>query len=882
MLKIIRFSLFILIFVWCAENSSAQDISMSVDSAFQTFSKRPPAEKLYLHLDRNTYSTGGTIWFRAYLVTATGHLPATLSNFIYVELFDQADSLVYRKKIKRTDNVFSGNIKLDQSLPDGSYFIRAYTSWMLNTGLDFAFYKSIHIGNLQPFRVSSKIEITEDETGKKTASIYFADKKGKPVSNTRIRCTLHLESSKAEVLKRKTGEDGKISFDFDGGNTASANQFIEVAFEDSDEEYSTKFFLDKADENEFDVQFFPEGGDLIEGVGNRVTFKAIGRDGYSRKIWGLVLNSKNDTVATLSSLHLGMGTFYMIPEEGEEYHALIKDADNHTITVPLPEHLSVGAALAVSEKGGSLLVNVRQQNMEAVGSYYLMAHSGELLLFTQLLENTLYRIPKKIFPEGIIDFVLLNDKKQAVSSRMVFVKSDSTARFSVQPDKSNYGKRELISLKLALPAEDSIGHSGSFSMAVTDDLVVDTDSLSDNIYSTLLLSSDLKGYIENPGFYFLNNADSTNFYLDLLMMTQGWKRFDVNELLQRGIPPAQHYLELGQTLSGKYDKMLLQRKKTTEITALSVDPFISASTFTDEDNHFIFNELDFPDSTVFTVQAQRFTNIKQEPAGIIEFDKDTFPSFSHLGVIPEEKTGFTGETLKNATERVYYEDGGKMIVLDEIRVDAADKTKHELETKYGLSGSVYDEERMAAMFPTSLSMELVIRSLPGVARIENSNVYLARGTGPAEIFVDGMDQTLDDMRDLYSDNIDHIAVVVGPGAAVYSRRGGGGGVIMIELKEGGQFEYELKGVKKIMPLGYQKPVEFYVPKYEIDSIRINKQPDMRSTVYWNPQISVGAGDQTTVSFYAADPVTTYTYIVEGIGNDGTIYRVVGKLRREED
>ncbi|MCK3684147.1 TonB-dependent receptor plug domain-containing protein [Maribellus sp. YY47] len=879
MTKMMKFSFLLLVFALFAVNSFAQDVSTSVDSAFISFTERPPMEKLYLHTDRNTYSSGGTIWFRGYLVTATGNRPAAMSNFIYVELYDRADSLVCRKKIKKTDGIFSGNIKLDTHLSEGSYFMQAYSMWMLNEGLDYVFYKAIHIDNLQTQRVSSTIEISGNET---TANIYFADKEGAPVIDTPVKCTLHLGNSEAQVLKRKTGADGKISFDFIPEKNALANPFVEVEFEDSPMEYRTKFFLKKENEKQFDVQFFPEGGDLIAGVENRVAFKAIGSDGYSREIKGIVINSRNDTITTISSQHTGMGYIRMIPQVGEQYFAEIKDAGNNVLNVPLPRALEKGAALSLMSRGGVIHLNIRQQNYNVLDSCYLLIHAGERKVLTKKLEATYYKIPEEILPEGIVNFVLLNGKKEALSSRMIFIRKDTKPELLIEPNQENYRRREKVDLKLSIPREDTSAYNASFSLAVTDDLVVEHDSLSDNIYSNLLLTSELRGYIENPGFYFQNNADSTNFYLDLLMLTQGWKRFDINELLANKSLSAKYYLEYGQTLSGKYQKMILQRKKPTEITALAVDPVIMASAFTDDDNNFVFNQLDFPDSTKIIIQAQRLTNVKQEPAGLIVLDKDTFPSFQHIGRMPVLTEGFTGKARENAVERIYYEDGGKMIVLDEIEVKGNDKTRQLLEMKYGSSSYIYDAERIAKTFPVSQSIDLVVRRLPGIARVEDGSVYLTRGTGAAEMLMDGIDLSINDLSDLYSDDIDHIAVITGPSAAVYSRKGGAGGVILISMKEGWKFNYELKGVKKVMPLGYQKPVEFYVPKYEVDSIRMLRQPDMRTTVYWNPKINVQTGEGTTVSFYTADPATTYTYIIEGVGEDGQLYRSVGKLRREDE
>ena len=878
--KNLKILLLIVSFVWLSAKGFTQNFASSVDTAFQIFSQRPPAEKLYLQTDRNTYSTGGTIWFKAYLVNASGNLPTALSRFIYVELYDLSGKLVCRKKIKKIEGIFSGNIKLDKELPEGTYFIRAYTTWMLNSGLDFVFHKSIYVGDLMAQQINAQIKVVRNESGKKTVILSFRDKNGEPVESTKIKCEVFSANAKILELKRQTDGNGQISFDIAEKSDSSAGRFVEVTFQNSPIEYNTKFEID-SDSDDVDIQFFPEGGELLQGIGNRIAFKAIGNDGYSKEIWGTVLNSTNDTLATFKSQHLGMGSFYLIPREGEKYHAVINDEYDKTLRVDLPEPISGGAALTIVQNRYSVLLNIRKQHVNAVGSYYLLAHAGEKLLLAEKLTKTFYKIPKQNLPEGIVHFVLLNEQMEAISGRLVFIKKETKPNLLVQPDKENYKRREKISLDVSFEQYDELPRKGDFSIAVTDDLVVDIDSLSDNICSSLLVCSDLKGYIEKPGFYFLNDADSTNFYLDLVMLTHGWERFKIDEVLNENLPKPEHYLELGQTISGKYEKRLLQRNKTTEITALSFDPVISASATAEENGNFLFNELDFPDSTTFTVHAQRYTNVKQEPAGIITFDKDTFPPFVHVGLRPEKQNRFDEETLKNATERMYYEDGGEMIFLDEIKVKAADKTNRELEIEYGISGDIFDAENIARKFPVAQSMDIVIRTLPGVANIDNGTIYLSRGKGPAELYVDGMELSFDDLRGLYSEDIGHIAVIVGPGAAVYSRRSGGdGGVIIINLKEGAQFEYNLKGIGKITPLGYQKPVAFYVPKYEVDSVRMSNQPDMRSTLYWDPKIKLGTEEATTVSFYAADPETTYTYIIEGTTNLGEVCRFVGRITRK--
>jgi len=863
------------------ESSFTQDLAGTIDTAFMKLQARPPIEKLYLQLDKPRYHSGGTIWFNGYLVTATGHTPFAWSKFIYVELFDKSDSLICRKKIKEQDGVFSGNIKLDTELPDGDYFIRAYSLWMLNSGMDFLFRKTIHIDNLQPSPIHSHIEYQNGEDGSTNAAISFFNSEGEPVDKTRVKCSLSLKGEKQKVFYRNTGLDGKIEFDYRNGDEAIENQSIEVTFEGSAKSYTHQFFIPAADKKDFDVQFFPEGGELIVGSLNKVAFKAIAQDGYSTTVSGFVVCNETDTVAAIKSRHLGFGSFNLVPEKGKKYNAIVTDSEGVTKRFSLPQGVLEGAALAISHHDGSLRLSVRANGNSLPKPYYILAHSCENILFTQLVDRLRYSIPTEALPDGLIHFVLVDGKKRPVSSRMVFIKKENPVSVFVQPNKENYGKREAVSLSVSLQQKDTLLRSGNFSLSVTDDQVVRIDSLADNICSNLLLTSDLKGHIEDPAFYFLNNADTTNRYLDLLMLTQGWQRFKIENVLENKFPKPNYLLEMGQTISGKYKKDLLNKKRETEITALSTNPLISVSTKADKDGYFIFDDLDFTDSTTFTIQAQRYTKIREEPAGRFILEKDTFPSFAHTRFIQEKLNPMYGAYLNRAKERMYYEGSGRVILLEEFMVKGVDKRKN-YAVKYGMSSTVMDEDAIAKKFPTTRTLDFVVKTLPGV-RVSGEQIYFSGKTAPVEILLDDMPVQPYELSIINSNDIATIVTINGAGAALYSRGGGGiGGVILIKHKEGGSFIRELKGIEQYMPLGYQKPVEFYVPKYEIDSVHHSKDRDMRTTIYWNPKIKLDAAGKATVNFYTADPYTTYSYILEGVTSFGEVCRFSGKLRREEE
>nr|MBD3621388.1 Plug domain-containing protein [Sunxiuqinia sp.] len=342
-----------------------------------------------------------------------------------------------------------------------------------------------------------------------------------------------------------------------------------------------------------------------------------------------------------------------------------------------------------------------------------------------------------------------------------------------------------------------------------------------------------------------------------------------------------HFLEVGQTLSGTYEATLLGKREGVPITALAVKPLISVSTEADEKGNFLFNELDFPDSTVFTLQSQKYTKIRQEPAGFIQVDKDSFPEFSNRNRLSTRVRPTSERLLQNAQQRMYYEVDGRTILLDEFVVKGADKRTQDM-IEYGLSSTVMDEEVLAERFPVEKMADFIVKTLPGVF-YSSDQIFMRGGSTPAEIYVDGMNADMSLLSSISSTEIEKIVILNGANAVLYSQGGGGmGGVILIITKTGGSFDRQLAGVVKYMPLGYQKPSEFYVPKYEVDSIRISRDPDVRSTVYWDPTIEIDQSGITTIQFYAADPNTTYFYILEGITNRGEICRYVGQLNRTSE
>jgi hypothetical protein len=840
----------------------------AIDSAFIKLNQLPPMEKIYVHTDKSMYASGSTIWLKPYLVSVTGHLLFEGSQFVYVELFDKSNRLIKRIKIKKNEGVFAGHIKLPQDLQEGEYLLKAYTTWMLNQGDDYLFRKTIKVQNVIRSNYNATIDWERKNDKNAIATVAFTNKDDLPANNEFIECTFLMKNRQTKTFERYTGGNGVIRLSIHP-DTLKNISHIDVQVKKDDKKFRKRFEL-AGNQNEFDLQFFPEGGDLVQGQGTKVAFKAIGSDGLHRDVKGCLLNSENDTIQFFSSAHKGMGLFFIIPDTLSDIKALAWINEDSRKEFDLPKVQKTGAALSIVPRANDFKIAIKLPKNSLIKPSYLIAHSGENLLFKKKLDALVYSIPKNILPEGLINFVLLDDATQALSSRLVFNKVGKRERLQAFLNKEMYTSREAVEMSLML---DSLSEGGNFSIAVTDNSVVRHDSLANTIESCLLLTSDLKGYIEDPNFYFSDQCRS--MHLDLLMLTQGWRRFDIKAIIDENIR-LKHYLEIGQSISGSYTKGILHQPVSTEITALSTHPPIFKTCTSDDKGNFVFNGLDFKDSTSFTIQSQKYTTIRVEPAGTIKIDEDYFPERGEFW--PFKANSIVIGQASEYENRMMYDGGIRHVLMEEFVVKGKNKTVISNEVKYGVYSTVMDANEIEKKFPIPLSLDKLVKRLGGT-RVVDDNVYLSGCTGPAEILLDNMEVDVSVLSSIYSDELESVIKITGAAAAVYSRRGGGGGVLMIKTKIGHQDKREVLGIVTITPLGYQAASEFYVPKYEVDSIKKSHQYDLRSTIYWNPNIQIDSTGRADLKFFTADPEANYTYVIEGITVEGDICRKKGTIYR---
>ncbi|MDH6303758.1 hypothetical protein M2459_000090 [Parabacteroides sp. PF5-5] len=650
--------------------------------------------------------------------------------------------------------------------------------------------------------------------------------------------------------------------------------------------------------DDYDVSFFPEGGNLLAGTLCKVAFKAMNRNGYSEYITGEVVNEAGDMMALIKSHHAGVGVFSFIPASGGKYYLNCVNDKGLSKRIELPEAKSGARSLLTYWRNDRLFIS-KQQSFDMqldLPTYLLVQSRGVVLYFGAWDKHKSYiSFTQEQLPPGVIQAILFDDQMNPLSERLVFSKNVQmeTAKLDIQTDKTSYQTREQITSTIRVSDQDDLSLLGNISVSVTDDKDITIDPY-ESILTSLLLTSELKGYIESPGYYFEEDTDKRNLELDYLMMVHGWKRYNIPEVLKGTINQPEIPFEEGDILSGSVKSLF--RAKPVPNSEVSV--ITSSGEFglaqTDENGLFSFASMEIPDSTTYFVQS---LGKKGSPRVELVLNEHIFPALSNLLVKPlpvlteQLKADSTSNPfLEKAEQRAKYDEDMRVVHLANVEVVARKIEKQKVQLPWYSQGSDISidletiEKRHA-----SLVMHLV-QNIPGVRVSGNGYIHIRGSKDNPLVLIDGIPMEWPDvlyspydspLEAVNSSDIERIDVYKGPSASIFGVRGAHG-AIAITTRRGGSGILDSQELNKLVlsPLGYQQPAEFYSPKYDTPKLRYTSGPDYRTTIFWKPDIVTDEDGKASFDFYSSDFSTTYSMILEGITADGKIVHAVKKIQVE--
>ncbi len=884
----------------------AEDPILELIKKLEEFTKKYPQEKVYLHLDKPYYAIGDDIWFKAYVIDAKTAAPTDISNILYVELINEKGILTKQLKLPMTSGIVWGDFSLPDSLVEGNYRIRAYSQWMRNADPAYFYDKTIKIGNYWANKIFTKtnnIYSLENEVEKVKSTIQFNNKDGKPISGTAIVFETQLNgktNAKGSMITNTNGEivveivnkepliekTGNINLSMLMPDGSKVNKIIPITA------FSTKV----------DIQFLPEGGRLIENLPCKVAFKSTNNTGLGESINGIVIDEQGAEVLSFESTYLGMGSFSLTPMPKKTYTAKIKFANGIQKTIKLPTVENSGYLISVNNIDSTkMIVKVMlTEDLLNKGELSLIAQQNGRLLASIKVPTTKQIssiiLPKLQFPSGIIQLTLFSPENLPISERMVFVKNISNQiEVNFNNLKNSYKKKENVSINLNAN-NGNVHTQGSFSIAITNTNIIapDLDNES-NILTGLLINPEINGFIEKPNHYFLKNDIQTNIELDQLMMTQAWRKINWKEVNNSKLVESSFQAEKSLRISGTVTKA----KKPVEngkITLLSSSKgMFVTSTTTDENGHFSFNEMSFGDSIRFVIQASTKDDKKDVSVKLDNFpdqaisqnknngDIEVNVNTSMLNYLKESndyfdeqyKKGFLNRTnlLKtvNIFQKVNRNDSASVNSSNLNGRGNADKifTAKDLENAYSLSQFI-SQGRIMGIADSSghpYSTRLPI----GASRPD--------GTPPEvkllAISVDGMILENFSLDDLQISEIESVEVLQSVGYLAIYGSAGVNGVLVITTKRGkGRTAAEINapGIVIFSPKGYDVARQFYSPKYEVTNL--DKTPDLRSTVYWNPNLITDVNGKANINYYNTDQTGNYRIVIEGIDSEGNLARKV--------
>ncbi|MES2651563.1 MAG: TonB-dependent receptor plug domain-containing protein [Bacteroidota bacterium] len=866
----------------------ADDPFAALLKKLEEFTKKYPQEKIHIHLDKPYYAIGDNIWFKVYTTDSRTSTPSTISKMIYVELIDEKDSLKRQLKLPMQSGLTWGDMKLPDTLNEGNYRIRAYTQLMRNAGPDFFFDKTIKIGNSWANKVFVKANYlftAEGNTEKVNSTIRFTDKTGQPYVNTEVNYVAELSARTIAKGKAVTNANGEISIPI--VNTQPSiykSGKITATLTLVDKQKITKTIPLKTTSTAVDIQFFPESGNLVQGLPSKVAFKTINAEGKGEESEGIIIDNEGAEITNFKSAYLGMGSFYLSPSTNKTYRAKVKFKNGSEKLFDLPKIESSGYVLSANnidttKIGIKVLIT---DDLVGKGDLNLLAQQNGNVYFSVKIPAAknlaMASLPKSELPSGIITLTLFNTENIPVSERLIFVDNKlDKIKVSVNKLEETYAKRGLMNLDFLGTNEDKPTRA-SFSISVTNATAVEPDLENEtNIFTSLLLKSDLKGYIEKPNHYFMGNDVKTRTDLDHLLLTQGWRKIDWKAINNSQLPAASFLPETELKISGTITTNSGKPVPNGKVSLFSSSGGLFAiDTLSDANGRFNFNKLEFTDSARFVIQARnekgkREVQIKLDitPGQLITSNKNT-------GDIEVNVNEQLKNYLQNSDD--YFNELTKQGMLNrtiQLKKVEIIGEKKKAENSANLNGAGRADLVISAKElenTTLLSMYLSGR-IAGVT-VRNGNAYLRQSASPMAIVLDGMnmqDMMLDEINVF---DIETIEVLKNIGnTAIYGSRGGNG-VLVITTKRGGgssSVNAYAPGIITYIPKGYSISRQFYSPRYDATP---DTKPDLRTTVYWNPSIVSDEKGNFKLNYFNTDESGLYRVVIEGIDLMGNLARKV--------
>lgn len=637
------------------------------------------------------------------------------------------------------------------------------------------------------------------------------------------------------------------------------------------------------------LNFYPEGGYLIENIRSKIAIKIKNEIYANAKLSGVIVDEQDNVISEFETLEFGLGAISLSPEPNKSYFAKL-DVNGAEYSYKLPKALPTGYALNVITRGNYLMINAKSTTTNGLSNSYLVAHQRGQLIYSKFeTENkAAYSIkcPIDQLKDGVVHITLFDGVGNPVSERLVFI-SNPQNKINVEITKSKDVLEKRKQIKINLNVKDSNGQNiaSHLSMSVRDLSAFPHNTQSENIKTWLLLNSDLRGEIKNPGYFFDRENDYKRSYLlDLVMLSHGWRRFTWNELLFKAKKPDAFPVEKGIVFSGTtknlnkpYTAIQTETRLSFFGSTISQEPIQK----TDHLGRFSYGPFIFPDS-IQTLIESRLTNfnsknIKDRNVLIFLNQENKSPEIKRNNIlknkIDSEKQLTNFLKMTEYINQINAEFNEKTQHLKEIVIlakkeDEISERNKEMNARanHGSANNRIDLENQD-VFGNETIFDFLY-SIPGV-RVVNNDISIRGSNGSPTVLLDNLIIDMEFLTTIDISTISFIDVLTAAEAGRYANSGNG--VLAVYTKTGSLGKSSnvkrKPGIIDFTAQGFYTAREFYAPDH-INGIEELSKADVRTTLHWEPQIMITKNIGKEISFFSSDTKGDYLIEVEGISESG--------------
>lgn len=636
-----------------------------------------------------------------------------------------------------------------------------------------------------------------------------------------------------------------------------------------------------------DVKLLPEGGHLIAGLKSKIGVKVVGSDGLGRSATGDILDEAGKVLTSFTTEYKGMGSFAFTPLPNASYRARVKVADGEEeIMVEIPAAEIKGFVMEANANSMFNEINVQASQSLANSEFILLAQvRGQIVsLVRAKLKGQDYQvsIPNYKIPEGVMTLSLFDSEGKLRCERLIYVRGKDFLKLDLQTNKTRYKNREAVEIQLS--AKDPKGNpvAGWFSLSVADIAAYWESPDRSNILSHNLLASELQGFVEEPNYYFSGSSETIDKHLDLLLLTQGWRKIDWETIIAGEYDNPEYLIEQGLVITGSAITATNKSAPEGTIINLTIDNiFNTYTTGVDVEGKFAFAGLVFADTSKLILQGRNKRN-KAKYFGltldtIAPRKLDRYPYFEMKVVDPTKSDEYVAQ-MERQIEANAIREGEYVISIDEVEITGKREENHQQDLT---EGGLYREPSFRLLGedapPTYNVFDAIRGQVPGVKVGGSIGSYTVTMRGGVSLT--GMIQALYILDGTFVDatvleaipmsQVSRVDILKGAQAAGYGMRGGGG-VVAVYTKDGyvsGGDATERLGVLKTLWPGFHATRTFYSPDYSTEQ-ESHALPDLRTTLYWNPLVQTDSTGQATLRFFTADTDGAFLITVEGLNGQG--------------